>query len=175
MARQTPKWVRPDRQAYLVNLFHDSGGFCVYGERPCQDPLRHHYIFYIDKVIRNWVLDGIAEREALWIVEQKAIHSLAEVGRPRGQFSMVARDIFHARQPHWYLEGIGFSPLTFAPFAKVRIASSLRCLHVDLGDSLNQLSKSKRRKVIRYGKPLPKALQEDVDELCNRAVRHYLR
>lgn len=32
----TPKWSTPERKAYLVKLFLDSGGFCTYGLSPCK-------------------------------------------------------------------------------------------------------------------------------------------
>ena len=35
MARQ-PQWARPARQAHLVKVFLNSGGFCVYGHTPCR-------------------------------------------------------------------------------------------------------------------------------------------
>ena len=40
-----------------------------------------------------------------------------------------------------------------------------------IGEALKGLSKTKRRKAIRYGKGLP---QEKVNEACSKAVRHYL-
>jgi len=83
--------------------------------------------------------------------------------------------MFYAEQPEYYLEGIGISGLTFRPFAKVRLASSLVQLHIDLGDTLGQVSKAKRRKAIRYGKALPQEVQDAVDGICNKAVRRYLK
>jgi hypothetical protein len=92
----------------------------------------------------------------------------------RGQFNGIGRDIFYTNQPCYYVEGLGVSGTTFKPFVKVKIANSFVRLYVDLGDSLKAVSKSKRRKAVRYGKPLPKAVSERVDELCHKAVRHYL-
>jgi hypothetical protein len=31
-----PKWVTPERQAYLVRLFNQSHGCCIYGHTPCK-------------------------------------------------------------------------------------------------------------------------------------------
>jgi len=42
-----PLWATPQRRAILVQLFQQSGGFCIYGHRPCPDPL-HHYEYWID-------------------------------------------------------------------------------------------------------------------------------
>ena len=86
----------------------------------------------------------------------------------RGQFSTIAKDMFYAEQPEYYLEGIGISGLTFRPFAKVRLASSLVQLHIDLGDTLRQVSKAKRRKAIRYGK-----VADTIQARIREAVRHY--
>jgi len=129
----------------------------------------------IKLIIADWVADDRAEAQALWRAEQKTIHGLGERSYPlRGEFSAIAKDIFHTHQPQFYLIGLGISGLTFRPFAKVRLASSFVGLHIDLGDALRGVSKNKRRKAIRYGKALPKDIQNSVDSLCRQAVRHYL-
>jgi len=167
-----PKWANPQRQAHLVNLFHRSGGFCVFGERPCSHPEHHHYEPFIDGLVGDWSAQDRAERWAVWKAEQKALHSLGEVGRTRGEFNAIAKDIFFATQPLYYLEGMGISGLTFRPFAKVRLASSFIALHVDVGDAMRNASKNKRRKAIRYGKVTPE-VKKEVDRLCSMAVRDY--
>lgn len=159
----------------MVNLFARSGGFCVYGERPCPNPTLHHYEPFTEGLIADWKADDRAEQSALWEVEQKALHGLAERGAVRGQFSAIGRDIFFGQQPQYYLDGLGISGLTFRPFAKVRLASSFVCLHVEIGDALHATSKAKRRKAIRYGKPLPQEAREEIDRICRLAVRHYLK
>ena len=169
-----PKWAKPERQAYLVMLFVRSGGFCIYGHKPCPIP-HHHYEVYIEKVISNWKADDRVQRLAEWQAERRQLHSLNERRYPlKGQFNAIAKDIYLGNQPQHYLLGIAISGLTFRPFAKVRLASSFVHLHINLGDTLRNLSKSKRRKAIRYGKALPIEAQREVDRLCNLAVRHYL-
>ena len=169
-----PKWATPERQAYLVRLFLQSGGFCVYGHKPCPIP-QHHYEVFIEGVIRNWIADDKAQRQAEWEVERREIHSLSERRYPiKGQFNALAKDIYLSNQPQYYLEGLAISGVTFNPFAKVRIASSFVHLYINLGNKLRNLSKSRRRKAIRYGKALPIEIQREVDRLCNLAVRHYL-
>jgi hypothetical protein len=168
-----PKWATPIRQAHLVRLFLKSGGFCVYGHRPCPYP-SHHYELFIESLIKDWVADDRAQRQAEWEVERRQLHSLGERRYPlRGQFSNIAQDIFFAEQPQHYLEGLGISGLTFKPFAKVRIASSYMRLFVELGDALKGVSKTKRRKATRYGKALPPQVQRRIELLCSLAVRHY--
>jgi hypothetical protein len=107
-------------------------------------------------------------------MEQRELHRLGERGPLRGRFSAIGRDIFFGRQPQYYLDALGISGLTFRPFAKVRLASSYVHLFVDIGDALKGMSKSRRRKAIRHGKPLPQAVQDRVNEVCRRAVKHYL-
>jgi len=164
-----PKWATPDRQAHLVKLFLRSQGFCVFGHKPCPYP-EHHYEVFIEGLIKDWVREDRASRQAEWQAERKALHSLGERRYPlRGQFSAIGKDIFYAEQSQYYIEGIGISGLTFKPFAKVRLASSFVRLHIDLGDSLKQTSKNARRKALRYGK-----LTETAQKQISLAVRHYL-
>jgi len=164
-----PKWATPDRQAHLVKLFLRSQGFCVFGHRPCPYP-EHHYELFIEGLIKDWVAEDRARRQAEWEAERRALHSLGERRHPlRGQFSAIAKDAFYADQPEYYLEGIGISGLTFRPFAKVRMASSFMRLHIDLGDSLKGMSKNAKRKALRHGK-----LTETAQKRIRQAVRHYL-
>lgn len=170
---KTPKWVKPERQAHLVKLFLKSGGFCVFGHKPCPYP-EHHYQVFIDGLVKDWALDDRAQELAAWQRERALLHSLGEKGAIRGHFSAIGREVFYSHQPNYYLEGLGVSGLTFKPFAKIRLASSFFHLYIDLGDRLKGVSKSRRRKAIRYGKPLPKEAQDKVDEACKLAVSHWL-
>jgi len=172
--RHSPKWATPDRKRQLVAVFLRSKGFCVFGHKPCQIP-EHHYEIYIETLIQDWIADDKAQRQAEWQAERQLLHSQADRRYPAsGQFNAVSKDIFFAIQPDYYLIGLGISGLTFKPFAKLRLPSSYLNLFVDLGDTLKGVSKSKRRKAIRYGKALPIEIQEQVDRLCNLAVRLYL-
>ncbi len=165
-----PKWSTPNRRALLVKLFLDSRGFCVAGHQNCPIP-EHHYEVYIERVIDDWK----EEDKEDWKAERKAIHSLGERRYPiRGRFSTISKDIFFEKQPLYYLEALGMSGLTLQPFAKVKIASSYFRLYIDLGDSLKATSKNKRRKAIRYGKPLPLEVEARVTELVTLAVKDYL-
>jgi len=172
------KWPTPHRLAYLANLMRSYIGQSGW-QIDVDTGEVYHPIFEAKagSIIADWSADDRAQAQALWRKEQKAIHGLGERSYPlRGEFSAIAKEVFHSEQPQFYLLGLGVSGLTFRPFAKVRIASSFIGLHVtvDLGDSLKTVSKNKRRKAIRYGKALPKDIQDRIDKVCRQAVRHYL-
>jgi len=170
----SPKWSTPNRKAHLVKLFLDSGGFCIYGHKACSIP-EHHYEVYIEALIDDWKAEDREQARLDWLAEREAIHSLGERRYPiAGRFNNISMDIFHDKQPLYYLEALGISGLKLQPFAKVKIASSYMRLYIDLGNSLRGISKNKRRKAIRYGKQLPKSIQERIAEQVGLAVRHYL-
>jgi len=170
-----PKWATPSRQNHLVSIFIRSRGFCVFGHPHCPIP-EHYYDVYIEGLISDWKADDRHQDTAEWQKERKRLHSLAERRYPlRGQFSNIAKDIFFSEQPLYYLLGLGISGLTFQPFAKVRLASSYMFLYIDLGDRLKGVSKTKRRKAIRYGKALPLEVQREVEQVIRLAVRDYLQ
>lgn len=169
-----PKWSTPDRRQKLIDLFTHSGGFCVFGHKKCLIP-EHHYELFIDDLIADWKQADREQRQAEWLATLKAIHSLGERKYPlRGQFSAISREIWGDSQPLFYIEHLGMSGITLKPFAKVRLSSSYIRLYVDLGDNLKRVSKSKRRKAIRYGKPLPKQIEERVSVIVREAVSDYL-
>ena len=171
MAKQ-PKWTTPTRQTYLVTLFLRSKGFCVFGHPKCTIP-EHHYEIFIDNLVADWIADDRAQRQADWQAETKARHSTNERTYPlHGRFSGIGQDIYYDNQPEFYLEGLGISGLTFKPFAKLRLASSYVRLHVDLEDILKPVSKSQKRKAIRYGK-IPTDLQDKINDRCWQAVKHF--
>ena len=125
-------------------------------------------------VIEGWKALDREVSKTLWEVERKALHSLGERTYPiRGQFSAISRDIYAETQPLYYLDGQSVSGLTFTPFVRVRIASSYIRLYVDLGDILRQVSKSQRRKAIRYGKPLPSSVKQQISQKVLLAVKDY--
>jgi len=132
------------------------------------------YDLRLAEVIGDW----IAEDKQAKAYERKAIsrllHTIPEVGKLRGQFNAISRDIYHESQPTYFIECLGISGLTFKPFAKVRIASTYTRLLVDLKAPLANVSKNRKRKFIRYGKGLPIEVQREVELSCNQAIAHYL-
>ncbi len=173
MANQ-PKWATSNRQAHLVKLFLDSGGFCVFGHRNCSIP-EHHYELFIDALIDDWKEEDREAKRLDWITENKAMHSLGERSTPiTGRFNNISMDIWHDKQPLFYLETLGMSGIKLQPFARVKMSSSYLRLYVDLDNSLRGISKNKRRKAIRYGKALPLEVETRVLKLVSLAVRDYL-
>lgn len=169
-----PLWATPPRQAKLVELFYRSGGFCIYGHPQCQVP-EHHFEIYIEGLISEWKADDRQARQLDYILESIRLHSLSEPSKPlRGRFSAISKDIWKSNQPLYYLEGLGISGLTFEPFVRVRLSSSFMRLYVNLGDTLRGVSKSKKRKAIRYGKPLPATIEQSINQLVRQSVTDYL-
>jgi hypothetical protein len=127
-----------------------------------------------ETIIKNWIADDKAQKQAEWQAEYKTRHAKGERTYPlHGRFSGISQEIFYNNQPEYYLEGLGISGLTFKPFAKVRVASSLLALHVDLGDLLKPMSKNQRRKAVRY-RQIPVSLENRINEACWFAVKSYL-
>lgn len=154
-----PKWATPERRAHLVRLFDRSRGFCVWEEFPCL-VLSHQYEVFSEDLIHYWVEDDREERQALRRAEEARMHQ--DRRRIwRGQFDTTAREVYAAKHPLFYVEGIGMSALTRKPVAKVRIACSTVRLWVELP------SKNQRRKARRYGKGSPQ-------DAIAQAVKDYL-
>jgi len=164
-----PKWLTPTRKTALVDLFSRSRGFCVFGHSRCQYP-HHHYINFIEDLIKDWQSDDRIQRLTLPKAERIQLHRTSDRRFPiAGQFSGVSKEVFFTEQPCYYLLALGINGLTLKPFAKVRLASSFIVLWVELDRvAYNQISKSKKRKAVRYHKRI-----KDIDKAVNLAVKHY--
>jgi hypothetical protein len=129
----------------------------------------------VNEVVRDWVKDDCEARAYLQKLEARGLHSFtSESGGLRGTFNAISRTIYCDSQPMFQILGLGVNALTFKPFAKVRVAGSMVALHIDISDALKPLSKCKRRKVVRYGKPMPPEMMALISEESSKAVRHYL-
>ena len=136
---------------------------------------QHLYDIKSEQVIADWKADDRDTRRIEDSLECIRLHSLDEPRQPlRGRFSAISKDIWHSQQPLYYIEGVGISGLTLKPFVRVRLASSFMHLYINLGDALQGVSKSKKRKAIRYGKPLPKTIEQAINQLVRYAVLDYL-
>ena len=129
-----------------------------------------------EELIRQWKADDRITRIEADKFESIRLHSLAEPREPlRGRFSAISKAIWKENQPLFYIDGLGISGLTLLPFVRVRLSSTYMRLYVNLGDTLRGVSKSKKRKAIRYGKPLPKTVEQAINELVRTSVLDYLR
>jgi len=163
------------------NTLRDSEGNIVYTQSygvgydvVKTERLNTAYDRAIDAIVKDWVREDATARAYIRDVENKRLHSLNETGSLRGHFNAISRSIYFDNQPMFQVLGLGIDGLTFKPFAKIRIASSIVALHVDITEALKPLSKCKKRKSIRYGKPLPNTIAEVVSECASKAVCKYL-
>jgi len=161
--------LRDSEGAIVYTRSYGVGHAVVHTER-----LNTAYDRAIDAIVKDWVREDAVARAYLRDVESKRLHSLNETGRLRGHFSAISRTVYFDNQPMFEVLELGIDALTFKPFAKVRIASSGVALHIDISEALKPLSKCKKRKCIRYGKPLPAIIAEVVSESASVAVRKYL-
>ncbi len=165
-----PNWSTPQRRDYLVELFYQSNGFCVYGEERCTVE-EHNYAVYIEDIIDTWKAEDRDRVAYLWRLERETMHD--ERGRWGSRFDPVSRDVFMATRPEYYLVGMGLNPLTFNRVAMVRIPSTFNVLFVDVSEAVQGMSKNIRRKAKRYGHELPEEAMLTVDTLCKAAVRDW--
>ncbi|MDP2730141.1 MAG: hypothetical protein Q8O55_06645 [Dehalococcoidales bacterium] len=176
MTTKSLKWLTPKRKAQLLQLFVDTEGkdLCVYGEANCLEP-SHHYEYYIEHLISNWKLDDREQAKFDCWLERQAMHQSGEARYRAGRFGSIGSEVFHSQQPLFYLEALGISGITFTPYADVKLPSSLMHLHVDLTSGFQGVSKNRKRKALRHGKPLPDRTQAEIMRICFQAVRAYLR
>lgn len=168
-----PRWSTPQRQQHLVSIFHRSGGFCVWQERMCEMDA-HSYENFIEDLIGDWVRD---DREAdlyAWEVECRELHRDMLTRRFGRQFDPVARERYLEHQGSYYLERMGYDPLTFRRVAIVRVPSSDMRLLVNVSSAVKGLSKNKRRKMWRHGDTPLVEVARRIDYLCSQSVRTYL-
>ena len=172
-----PMWSTPERKACLADMLSQYlpiAGWKV--DLLTGEVYNPEYEARIAPLIEYWKAQDREADTLEWRIEQRALHSLGETSQPiRGRFNNIGRDIFHTNQPVYYLEGLGLDCIRLTPFAKIKIASSYMRLYVNLGDSLRGVSKHRRRKAIRYSKPLPQEAQVTISELVKLAVRDYLK
>jgi len=159
-----------DAEGHIVyTRSYGVGHDVVYRER-----LNTAYDQAMDRVIHDWVREDASARAYERALEAKRLHSLNEHGRLRGHFNAISQTIYYDSQSMFEILGLGIDSLTFKPFVKVRLASSIVALHIDISEALRPLSKCKKRKSIRYGKPLPSTILEVVSECASLAVSKYL-
>lgn len=132
--------------------------------------LRHLYDDVTESIIAEWKAEDTERRNFEWKLEQRTI--TGEKGRWKRRFDPVARDVFMANQPEYYLVGLGIDALNFKRVALVRIPSTSTHLFVDVSrvGTFRRLSKNQRRKIVRYGGSPPADLMGEIKSLCQEAV-----
>jgi hypothetical protein len=129
----------------------------------------------IDNAVKCWSDDSRIDTLEKWRRDRRELHKLNEKSFPlRGRFNNISSVIFHESQPLYYLESIGMNGLTMQPYAKVKLASSRQYLFVELGNSLLNVSKNRRHKILKYGKTPKDSELELIDTKVKLAVRAYL-
>lgn len=129
-----------------------------------------HYDEIRENVIDSWKAED-REREAYeWKLEQRQIVD-GTYGKYGTTFDPVARDVYMAERPEYYLVGLGVSPFTYKRVALVRIPSTFVHLFVEVGEAVQSVSKNAQRKAKRYGKLT--ANLRTIDEACLAAVRDW--
>lgn len=135
-------------------------------------PLRL-YDYLSNQVIEDWKAQDRELRRAEIQEESRNMHRLTTRMKNNAQFNA---DGFYQDQPLYYKEGFGLSPMSLKPFVKVRIASSFQYLFVELDRGIFRgLSQHKRKKLLKYGHPLPDNIVKRIDDrvaLCVRAYQH---
>ena len=67
------------------------------------------YELQSEKLIKDWINDDKAQRQAEYQAEYKARHSTYERRYPlHGRFSAISQEIFYDNQPEYYLENLGY-------------------------------------------------------------------
>lgn len=167
-----PKWATPERQAQLIGLWEQHGNRCLLGHPTCPelahyvDPLTGQlvggrYFLVEETLVHEWVADDRAERAALLQAEQERLHPRELIYQ--GRFDSLAREIYRAEHPLYFLELLGITALSKRRVARVRIACSPVRLWVELP------SKNAIRQAKRYGREGPKSLNEAITQ----AVHEY--
>jgi len=124
-----------------------------------------------NEAIEDWKSQDRELRRVQWDAECREMHRLPTRMRNNAQFNA---DDFYANQPEYYLEGFGFSVVRRKPFVKVRIASSFQYLFVELDNGVFRgISQHKKKKILRYGHPLPDKVVKDITDRVNLCVRAY--
>lgn len=147
------------------------GGFCVFGHVDCQYD-GHHYEVFIEGLIDEWKADDREERSIAWKNEARSLHH-GDAGRFGRPFDPVAREVFMADRPAYYLEGLGVNALTVRAAAKIRLPSTNIRFFVDVSSPVKGLSKNKRRKLRRYGAATPVGKFPTIHEKCETAIQEF--
>jgi len=163
-----PQWATPERRNFLVELFLESRGFCVYGHgMTCLNP-HHHYELVIDDRIEEFKRSDREERSYLWKLLERRLHAAPNKRIQRGPFDSIRREQYLAARPIFLVVGIGVNAFTQRRVAKVEIPGLEKVIWVDLSGV--EVSKRRLRKLSRRpGGNIPDAIYSRIAQ----AVRRY--
>ena len=122
-----------------------------------------------EETIASWKADDREQRALDWKREQQAILD-GTYGSYGSRFDPVARDVFMAQRPEYYLKATGVDAVHFRPIAVVRVPSTDICLFLDVSAAFVKPTKSQRKNARRRGKPIQE-VTVTVEQLCQQAVQ----
>ena len=164
-----PLWATPERRACLVELFLQSGGFCIHEGISCMNPA-HSYPVVSEDIIELWKADDREERSYVWQRERHLMHRAPRIRR-RGRFDSIRREQWLAERPQFIVVAIGVNAFTQHRMAKVEIPELEKTVWVDI--SCVKLSKNKLRKMTRHACH-SKGVPEELHKTVAKAVRRYV-
>ena len=163
-----PLWATPARKTFLIRLFHNGHGACIYGHPDCE-VADHYYEFYSEMVIDLWKAQDREERAEAWKLEKRQLHPRFRLIR-RGPWDTIRREEFLASRPLWKVQAIGVGAFTFQRVVKVEIPALEKVIWVNIPRPAG-MGKNQRRKLVRYGKgKLPEELEPTMVSLVSKAV-----
>lgn len=164
-----PLWATPDRRDWLVELFTQSRGLCIWGHGSnCPDLLADCYQVMSEDLITTWKADDRAERAGAWKREQRRLHATPRITK-RGPFDTIAREEYLAHRPLFRVVGLGVGAFTFKRVALVEIPALRASIFVDLTGIA--ISRNKLRKLFRHGKG---GCPTELYDRIQHEVRRYL-
>jgi hypothetical protein len=90
----------------------------------------------------------------------------------KGTFNGIAKDIFYDNQPVYQILNFGIDGHTLKPYCKVKLNNTDTVLFIDVSKPLKDMSKNKKRKILRYA--CKGILDDNLDYCIFKAVKDYL-
>lgn len=177
------QWATPRQEVVAVPVQHpvldkDTGGIRRDITRPGWSPEQvtvwewepaYLHQATVEETKASWKADDRELWALDWKREQRTLHD-GTYGSYGSQFDPVARDVFMAQRPEYYLKATGVDGVHFRPVAVVRVPSTNLHLFVDVSEAFVKPTKSQRRHARRHGKPVQEVT---VEQLCQQAVQEW--
>ena len=120
----------------------------------------------VEETKASWKADDREQRALEWKREQQAILD-GTFDYFGGRFDPIAKDVFFAQRPEFYLKAQGVDAMHFRPIAVVRVPSQNIYLYVNVSAAFVKPTKSQRKNGRRRGKPVQEVT---VAQLCQQAL-----